>query len=243
MPNGGRLTIATANVELDESYVSTHGDVTPGPHVLLAISDSGTGMSEEVRRRLFEPFFTTKAGGGGTGLGLATVFGVVKQSGGSIFVYSEEGRGTTFKIYLPVSERPVDPPHDGDRPVSERGTETVVVVEDDPSVRELVRLMLGDCGYVVLTAADADAAVGLCAEHPDGVDLLLTDVVMPDVGGRVLAERLTALFPALRVLFMSGYSDEAVFRHGIIRPDTAFIEKPFSQAALARKVREVLDSR
>jgi len=242
MPNGGRLTIATANVELDESYVSTHGDVTPGPHVLLAISDSGTGMSEEVRRRLFEPFFTTKAGGGGTGLGLATVFGVVKQSGGSIFVYSEEGRGTTFKIYLPVSERPVDPPQNGDRPVSERGTETVVVVEDDPSVRELVRIMLGDCGYVVLTAADADAAVRLCEEQPGGVDLLLTDVVMPDVGGRVLAERLTALFPALRVLFMSGYSDEAVFRHGIIRPDTAFIEKPFSQAALARKVREVLDA-
>ena len=242
MPNGGRLTIATANVELDESYVSTHGDVTPGPHVLLAISDSGTGMSEEVRRRLFEPFFTTKAGGGGTGLGLATVFGVVKQSGGSIFVYSEEGRGTTFKIYLPVSERPVEPPQNGDRPISERGTETVVVVEDDPSVRELVRIMLGDCGYVVLTAADADAAVRLCAEHPEGVDLLLTDVVMPDVGGRVLAERLTALFPALRVLFMSGYSDEAVFRHGIIRPDTAFIEKPFSQAALARKVREVLDA-
>ena len=241
MPDGGQLTIATANVELDESYDSTHGDVAPGPYVLLAISDSGTGMSEEVRRRLFEPFFSTKAGGG-TGLGLATVFGVVKQSGGSIFVYSEEGRGTTFKIYLPVSARPVEPPQDGDRPVSQRGTETIVVVEDDPSVRELVRIMLGDCGYVVLTAADADAAARLCAERPEGVALLLTDVVMPDVGGRVLAERLTALFPALRVLFMSGYSDEAVFRHGILRPGTAFIEKPFSQAALARKVREVLDA-
>ena len=242
MPRGGQLTISTANVELDAAYVAAHGDVTPGPHVLLAISDSGTGMNEEVRRRLFEPFFTTKAGGGGTGLGLATVFGVVKQSGGSIYVYSEEGRGTTFKIYLPVCDRPVETPRNGDRPAAQQGSETVVVVEDDPSVRELVKIMLDHCGYAVLTAADADAAVHLCAEHPGGVDLLLTDVVMPDVGGRVLAERLTALFPDLRVLFMSGYSDEAVFRHGIIRPDTAFIEKPFSQASLARKVREVLDA-
>jgi PAS domain S-box-containing protein len=243
MPRGGRLTIETADVELEASYVATHGDVTPGRHALLAISDTGIGMSEEVRRRLFEPFFTTKEGGGGTGLGLATVFGVVKQSGGSIFVYSEEGRGTTFKIYLPATSRPVrEAAADGHRPVSERGSETVVVVEDDASVRTLVRIMLGDCGYEVLEATDADAAMALCDEHPAGVDLLLTDVVMPDIGGRALADRLTALFPGLRVLFMSGYSDEAVFRHGIIWPDTAFIEKPFSQAALARKVREVLDA-
>jgi two-component system, cell cycle sensor histidine kinase and response regulator CckA len=243
MPRGGRLTIETAAAELDESYVGSHGDVTPGPHVLLAISDTGTGMSDEVRRRLFEPFFTTKGNGGGTGLGLATVFGVVKQSGGSIFVYSEEGRGTTFKIYLPVSQDPLPvPAPDDEEPVSRHGTETIVVVEDDPSVRELVRLMLDGCGYEILSAPDADSAARLCSEHPGGVDLLLTDVVMPDVGGRVLAERLTALFPRLRVLFMSGYSDEAVFRHGIIRPDTAFIEKPFSQAGLARKVREVLDA-
>ncbi len=242
MPRGGRLTIETADVMLEESYVATHGDVAPGPHVLLAISDTGTGMNEEVRRRLFEPFFTTKSSGGGTGLGLATVFGVVKQSGGSIFVYSEEGRGTTFKIYLPASSEPVPAPAGDGEPVSERGTETIVVVEDDPSVRDLVRLMLEGCGYRILSAPDADSAARMCGEHPGGVDLLLTDVVMPDIGGRVLAERLTALFPGLRVLFMSGYSDEAVFRHGIIRPDTAFIEKPFSQAGLARKVREVLDA-
>jgi PAS domain S-box-containing protein len=241
MPGGGRLTIETAAVTLEESYVATHGDVTPGPHVLLAVSDTGTGMSEEVRRRLFEPFFTTKAGGG-TGLGLATVFGVVKQSGGSIFVYSEEGRGTTFKIYLPASDRQVERAPVADAEPGEHGTETVVVVEDDESVRELVRLMLDGCGYDVLSAPDADAAVELCGAHPGGVDLLLTDVVMPEIGGRVLAERLTALFPHVRVLFMSGYSDEAVFRHGMIRPGTAFIEKPFTQAALARKVREVLDS-
>jgi two-component system, cell cycle sensor histidine kinase and response regulator CckA len=243
MPRGGRLTIETADVELDRRYASTHGEVTPGRHLLLAISDTGVGMSEEVRRRLFEPFFTTKEGGGGTGLGLATVFGVVKQSGGSIFVYSEEGRGTTFKIYLPATSRPVrEPAVDPDGPASHRGSETVVVVEDDPSVRALVRIMLGDCGYRVLEAPDADGAVALCGDHPGGVDLLLTDVVMPDIGGRALADRLTALFPGLRVLFMSGYSDEAVYRHGIIRPDTAFIEKPFSAAALARKVREVLDA-
>jgi PAS domain S-box-containing protein len=242
MPRGGRLTIETADVVLEDSYVATHGDVTPGPHVLLAISDTGIGMSDEVRRRLFEPFFTTKSGGGGTGLGLATVFGVVKQSGGSIFVYSEEGRGTTFKIYLPASQRPVSHEADGAQPASERGSETVVVVEDDESVRELVRIMLGGCGYEVLGAPDADGAARMCEAHPGGVDLLLTDVVMPDIGGRALAERLTALFPHLRVLFMSGYSDEAVVRHGIIRPDTAFIEKPFTQASLARKVREVLDA-
>jgi two-component system, cell cycle sensor histidine kinase and response regulator CckA len=242
MPSGGRLTIETGDVTLEETYVATHGEVAPGPHVLLAVSDTGIGMSDEVRKRLFEPFFTTKAGGGGTGLGLATVFGVVKQSGGSIFVYSEEGRGTTFKIYLPVSEQAVARSAGGERPASHRGSETIVVVEDDESVRELVKIMLDGCGYQVVAVPDADAAVELCAGHPGGVDLLLTDVVMPDMGGRALAERLSALFPHLRVLFMSGYSDEAVFRHGIIRPDTAFIEKPFSQAALARKVREVLDA-
>jgi two-component system cell cycle sensor histidine kinase/response regulator CckA len=242
MPRGGRLTIETADVDLDEGFVAAHGEITPGPHVLLAISDSGIGMTDEVRKRLFEPFFTTKAAGAGTGLGLATVFGVVRQSGGAIYVYSEEGRGTTFKIYLPASSEPMSEPVQEDQPTSRRGTETVVVVEDDPSVRELVKLMLEGFGYEILAAPDGDSAARLCHEHPGGVDLLLTDVVMPDIGGRVLAERLIALFPDLRVLFMSGYSDEAVFRHGIIRPDTAFIEKPFSQAGLARKVREVLDA-
>jgi CheY-like chemotaxis protein len=243
MPHGGRLTIETALVELDADYEATHGDIEPGPHVLLAISDTGSGMSDAVRRRLFEPFFTTKGAGAGTGLGLATVFGVVKQSGGAIYVYSEEGRGTTFKIYLPVARD--DVPRDAAAPAEpavQRGTETIVVVEDDESVRELVRLMLSGQGYEVLTAPDGEGAARLCAEHPGGVDLLLTDVVMPEVNGRVLAERLGAMFPSLRVLFMSGYSDEAVVRHGIIRPNTAFIEKPFSEAGLARKVREVLDA-
>jgi two-component system cell cycle sensor histidine kinase/response regulator CckA len=242
MPHGGQLTIETALVELDDDYEATHGDVEPGPHVLLAMSDTGTGMSEQVRRHLFEPFFTTKGAGEGTGLGLATVFGVVKQSGGAIYVYSEEGRGTTFKIYLPVAG--AEPRTNGAAPAeppARRGTETIVVVEDDESVRELVRLMLRGRGYDVLAAPDGESAARLCAEHPGGVDLLLTDVVMPELNGRVLAERLGALFPSLRVLFMSGYSDEAVVRHGMLRPNTAFLEKPFSEAALARKVREVLD--
>jgi CheY-like chemotaxis protein len=243
MPSGGRLTIETAEVELEDDYVATHGDVTPGPHVLLAISDTGVGMSDEVRRRLFEPFFTTKAGGGGTGLGLATVFGVVKQSGGSIFVYSEEHHGTTFKVYLPVSELPLSADRDGHQaPDTQRGSETVVVVEDDESVRELVRIMLGGCGYEVLSAADGSAAVELCETHPSGVDLLLTDVVMPEVSGSVLAERLSLIAPAMRTLFMSGYSDEAVHRQGMLGDGAAFLEKPFTERTLARKVREVLDA-
>jgi PAS domain S-box-containing protein len=245
MPQGGRLMIETARVDLGEDAVEAHGEGTAGPHVVLSVSDTGAGMDDEVRRHLFEPFFTTKASGAGTGLGLATVFGVVKQTGGSIYVYSEPGRGTTFKIYLPavVGAEPTGParsPADGRR--GERGHETIVVVEDDSSLRELVRLMLEGCGYSVLTAENGEQAARLCAEHPGGVELLLTDVVMPEVSGRVLADRLEALFPALRVLFMSGYSDEAVFSNGLIRPNTAFIEKPFNERGLARKVREVLDA-
>jgi two-component system cell cycle sensor histidine kinase/response regulator CckA len=240
MPDGGRLTIETANVELDEEYVSSRGEGTPGANVLLAVSDTGVGMSEDVRRHLFEPFFTTKAPGAGTGLGLATVFGVIKQSGGSIYVYSEEGRGTTFKIYLPAAaaERVEDAGAAGDL-AAEHGTETIMIVEDDASVRDLVKLMLEGKGYNVIAAATAEEAERICT---DDVDLLLTDVVMPDVNGRVLAERLSATSPAMRVLFMSGYSDEAVYRHGEISPDASFIEKPFTDRTLARKVRGVLDA-
>jgi two-component system cell cycle sensor histidine kinase/response regulator CckA len=241
MPGGGRLTIETANVELDPEYVESRGDGTPGANVVLAVSDTGAGMSEEVQRHLFEPFFTTKEPGAGTGLGLATVFGVVKQSGGSIYVYSEEGRGTTFKVYLPAARaQPAEPALDGAEPAAERGSETIMVVEDDESVRELVRLMLESRGYRVLAAAGAEEATRLCAAQP--VDLLLTDVVMPEVNGRMLAERLAEISPSMRILYMSGYSDEAVYRHGEISPNAAFIEKPFTERALTRKVREVLDA-
>ena len=240
MPNGGALTIETANVELDEAQVKEHGDGSPGPHVLLAVSDSGHGMDEEVAKHLFEPFFTTKPAGEGTGLGLATVFGVVKQSGGGIYVYSEPGRGSTFKIYLPAATAPAEQaPAAGDGHAA-RGTETIMVVEDDDSVRELVRLMLEANGYEVLTVEDADEAARLCTERD--VDLLLTDVVMPGVSGSALAERLAPLAPGMRILFMSGYSDEAVYRHGEIGPGAAFLEKPFTERTLARKVREVLDA-
>jgi two-component system, cell cycle sensor histidine kinase and response regulator CckA len=238
MPEGGRLTIETANVELDEDYVASRGEGTAGANVLLAVSDTGVGMSEEVQRHLFEPFFTTKSPGAGTGLGLSTVFGVVKQSGGSIFVYSEEGRGTTFKIYLPAAAAQVDAPAATDG-AAERGTETIMIVEDDESVRDLVRIMLETKGYNVLAAAGAEEAERLCT---DDVDLLLTDVVMPEVNGRALAERLSLTSPSMRILFMSGYSDEAVYRHGEISPNAAFIEKPFTDRTLARKVREVLDA-
>ena len=241
MPPGGRLTIETGSVELDEDYVASRGEGTAGPNVLLAVSDTGVGMSEDVQRHLFEPFFTTKGPGAGTGLGLATVFGVVKQSGGSIYVYSEENRGTTFKIYLPAATGSVEVAGAPD-PAAELGNETVMLVEDDESVRNLVRTMLETKGYKVLAAAGADEAERLCEARTGGVDLLLTDVVMPEVNGRVLAERLAALSPSMRILFMSGYSDEAVYRHGEISPNASFIEKPFTDRTLARKVREVLDS-
>jgi hypothetical protein len=239
MPDGGSLTIETADVELDDEYVRSRGEGTAGPNVLLAVSDTGVGMSEDVRRHLFEPFFTTKSPGAGTGLGLATVFGVVKQSGGSIYVYSEEGRGTTFKIHLPAAVQAVEVDPVATDGAAERGSETIMLVEDDERVRELVRLMLESKGYRVLAAAGAEEAERLCTRD---VDLLLTDVVMPEVNGRVLAERLSATAPAMRILFMSGYSDEAVYRHGEISPNAAFIEKPFTDRTLARKVREVLDS-
>jgi PAS domain S-box-containing protein len=242
MPDGGRLTIETANVELDQDYVDTHGEGTPGPHVMLAISDTGTGMTEEVRNHLFEPFFTTKPAGAGSGLGLATVFGVVKQSGGSIYLYSEEGRGTTFKIYLPAvaatAERSAPA---GDAPAT-AGSETVVVVEDDERVRDLVRIMLDGAGYEVIVAEDAAEAERVCAQRGGEIDLVITDVVMPDMSGRELADRLARVSPGTRILFMSGYSDEAVHHGGVIRPDSAFIEKPFSARTLTRKVRETLDA-
>ena len=242
MPDGGALTIETANVELDETQVAKHGDGTAGPHVLLAVSDTGTGMDDDVRRHLFEPFYTTKPAGQGTGLGLATVFGVVKQSGGGIYVYSEPGRGSTFKIYLPATAASgAEADMDGAEAGVRRGTETIMVVEDDAGVRELARLMLEANGYEVLAVEDAAEAISVCSENPARVDLLLTDVVMPGVNGRMLAERLGEVSPAMRVLFMSGYSDEAVHRHGQITDNAAFLEKPFTERALAHKVREVLD--
>ena len=243
MPQGGKLTLEVRHAELDETYAREHPEVRPGPHVLLAVSDTGCGMDAATLARILEPFFTTK-GDRGTGLGLATVYGIVKQSGGHVAVYSEVGRGTTFKVYLPrVERRRTASKSQPGQTAMPRGQETVLLVEDEDGVRALTRRVLRDCGYTVLDAADGEEAARIARQHPEHIDLLVTDVVMPRMGGREVAVRLTILHPEIKVLFLSGYTDDAVVRHGILEGEVAFLQKPFSPAALAAKVREVLDSR
>ena len=229
---------------LDEAFTARFLDATAGPHVLLSVSDTGMGMSPATQARVFEPFFTTKEVGKGTGLGLATVFGIVRQSGGLICVDSVLGSGTTFSVYFPVaggSIRPAPEPVSLERP-SLFGTETILLVEDEESVRVLVRTILNKFGYVVLDAQSGGDALLLCEQHPDGIDLLLTDVVMPRMSGRQLAERLALVRPDMKVLYMSGYTSDAVVRHGVHDATIAFIQKPITPSALARRVREALDS-
>jgi PAS domain S-box-containing protein len=239
MPRGGQLTLETANVDLDARYSGG----APGPHVMLAVSDTGVGMDKEQQARLFEPFYTTKDRGKGTGLGLSTTYGVVKQSGGSIWVYSERGQGTTFKIYLPRSDDPLDDTADVPAPaVPLAGTETVLLVEDEPEVRRLVEKILDMHGYTVIAAASPAEAIALSRTRRDAIDILVTDVIMPGMNGRELSHVLSGFRPALRVLYMSGYTDAAIAHHGILEPGTAFVSKPFTPDVLARKVREVLDA-
>lgn len=241
MPQGGKLTIETANIELDEEYVRMHADAHPGPHVMIAVTDTGTGMDAETMAKIFEPFFTTKERGKGTGLGLATVYGIVKQSGGCIWVYSEPGCGTSFKVYLPSTDRQaVSAVQPAAKETAVRGTETILLVEDDESVRRLTRTVLESNGYRVLATGDADEAVRICTRHDEEIHLLLTDVIMPKMNGRQLADQITSLRPALKVVYMSGYTDNAIVHHGVLDPGTAFIEKPIAPKVLLEKIRKFL---
>ncbi len=241
MPDGGELRLATANVDLGVSIDGNHFRVQPGPYVVLAVTDTGCGMDEATRAHLFEPFFTTKEPGRGTGLGLATVYGIVKQSEGYITVDSVPGRGTTFKIYLPRAAAAPPAPLAATAGKDPGGREVVLLVEDDDAVRSLAGQVLGRKGYHVLEACDGRDALRLWRQGTRDIDLLLTDVVMPHVNGRELADRLTAERPDLKVLFLSGYTDDAILRHGVLDQDVAFLQKPFTTEELAGKVREVLD--
>jgi CheY-like chemotaxis protein len=243
MPKGGKLTLETRNVVLDEEFVREHVGSSPGPQVLLTVSDTGTGIDVAIVSRIFEPFFTTKGPGQGTGLGLAMVYGVVKQSGGSIWVNSEVGVGTTFKIYLPRAQEILEVPAPRKSQTTlQRGSETVLVVEDDSGVRELVTAMLASKGYTVLAAERPDDVESICQEHSGNIQLLLTDMILPGVSGREIAKRVGALRPGIKVLYMSGYTDDALIRDHGLDESFAFLQKPFSQGSVAAKVREVLDS-
>jgi len=243
MPDGGKLTLQTANVDLDLAYTRQHPGSRIGQYVMLAVSDTGTGIDPEIQSQIFEPFFTTKERDKGTGLGLATVYGVVKQSGGYIAVDSEKGKGARFSVYLPrvgqtvsTAETKIAPP------ANIRGSETVLLVEDAEPLRKLAHMFLRDSGYKVLTAADGTEALAAARSHAGPIHLLLTDVVMPGINGRVLAERLAPLQPGMKVLYMSGYTDSFIAGHGVLEAGTHLLHKPFTEDVLTRKVREILDS-
>jgi two-component system cell cycle sensor histidine kinase/response regulator CckA len=244
MPSGGKLTIETTNVTHDENYASHHVSVKPGFYVMLAISDTGCGMDKETQSHLFEPFFTTKETGKGTGLGLSTVYGIIKQSGGNVWAYSEPGLGTTFKIYLPQVEkgakayRPRLKPKEAG---AAGGTETILLVEDEEAVRSMVSKVLQNRGYTVLEARHGNEAVEVSERYEGSINLMVTDVIMPQMSGRELAERLTTLRPKMHVLYMSGYPDNTIVQHGVLEPGTSFLQKPFTISALEAKVREILD--
>jgi PAS domain S-box-containing protein len=241
MPQGGKLTIETARVNLDDAYARQHASVRPGHYVMLAVSDTGSGMNADAQAHIFEPFFTTKGRGKGTGLGLSTVYGIVKQSGGSIWVSSERGEGTAFKIYFPCVDQPAEEVATrAQLTESPGGSETILVVEDEEMVRRLVCQILTSKGYRVLEAANGEEGLLVCKRQPFPIHIMVTDVVMPEMNGRDLANRVAAIRPAMKVLFMSGYSEDAVVRDGVLDPGLNFIQKPFAPEALAWKVREVL---
>ncbi len=243
MPEGGTVTIETGNATLDDAYAAQHVSVIPGEYVMLAVSDTGCGMDEKTQSRIFEPFFTTKPAGRGTGLGLSTVYGIVKQTGGNIWLYSEPGKGTTFKIYLPaIAALPEDIGKVAPAEALPRGGGTVLVVEDDEQLRRLTHRALASQGYTVLEADRGSTALDIARRHKGHIDLLLTDVIMPDTNGRKLAETIRAARPGLRVLYMSGYPDGAIASHGMLEPGVAYLAKPFTTDAVTRRVREVLEA-
>jgi two-component system cell cycle sensor histidine kinase/response regulator CckA len=242
MPTGGKLTLETANVVLDAGFMMPGSSVKPGPYVTLAVTDTGCGMDAKTAERIFEPFFTTKERGKGTGLGLSTVYGIVRQSGGEIFVQSQPGQGTTFRIYLPRTEAAVlEVPVSLPAPTRMTGDETILIVEDETAVRDLAKQVLVKVGYTVMTAANGDEALRMCERHRGKIHLALTDVVMPGMGGRVFAEQLSKVRPEIKILYMSGYTDDTIDNHGTLDPGTHLITKPFSLADLRRKVRRILD--
>jgi CheY-like chemotaxis protein len=243
MPAGGKVTIETKDVVLDDSYKNEHFGVATGSYVMLAVSDTGVGMDKETQARIFEPFFTTKEIGKGTGLGLSTVFGIVKQSGGNVWVYSEPGEGATFKVYLPRAEQQSEAPRSEQVvPRTLTGSETILLVEDQSEVRQIASQVLRRYGYHVLEASNAGEALLTCERHPRTIHLMLTDVVMPQMSGRELAERLAKLRPEMKVLFMSGYTENAIVHHGILDSGIEYLQKPLVPEALARRVREVLEA-
>ena len=241
MPRGGRLTIETANVDLDAQYAKQHSYVQAGSYVMLAVSDTGIGMPEDVRAHLFEPFFTTKESGAGTGLGLSMVYGAVKQNGGHIEVSSEPSHGATFKIFLPAIQEPPDTTVDADHASRPVGAETIVLVEDEEHVRTIASMMLRRQGYTVHAFADGPSAIAAVETMGGQLDLVITDVVMPRMNGKVLTERLLQLRPSLRVLFTSGYTANVIVHHGVLDEGVEFLSKPYSLEHLARRVREVLE--
>jgi len=241
MPHGGRLLMETANVELDESDPRRPGGSPVGPYVRMTVSDSGHGMNAETLQRVFEPFFTTKDPGKGTGLGLATVYGIIRQSGGNILVESELGKGTSFQIYFPATAADAELRREAPEAEVSGGTETLLIVEDEPNLREIARIFLEDYGYQVLEAVDVEAALRIATKFPDTIHLLLTDVIMPRKSGRQLAEQVREMRPGIKVLFMSGYTDDMIVRHDVLAPGVALLQKPFNRTQLAKMIRTVLD--
>jgi CheY-like chemotaxis protein len=242
MPHGGKLIIETGNAELNESYIRTHPHVKPGSYVMLSVTDTGSGMTPEVQQHIFEPFFTTKEKGKGTGLGLSIIHGIVKQSGGEIRVYSEPGKGSTFKIYLPRVFEEVDSwkrPSTGS--AMPRGNETVLVVEDEKPVQKMVRGILTRLGYSVLEAGEGQEALELCGSHTAPIHLMVTDVVMPGMAGPDLARAVKILRPETKIVFMSGYTENSMLQHELIEPDANFLQKPFTPEEFAQRIRDVLD--